>query len=625
MISTQSKTLSAQAEFSGSVKDIVKKKGVNNVQIMVVADNDTTYYKPDLEGNFNFKNKAGKTKIYAISDDYVSEISSVNTTNGSKNKVNIAMVPKSGAYDYSKEKREEWKSTHSTSYAYMAKAVDRKACALPGIKPVKQSLGNTGAGVLTASEVNDFARYRSSSGFNTDQTADQKNTWGFVLDTRIPVQLKLDNNTPVVDATVRLLDSRGQALWTARTDNTGKAELWPMAFMQGELGDTIMSMDVNFGDEIFSFDISHNNPGIQTFTIQRPCAISDNLDIAFVIDATGSMGDEIRFIQNDLDTFIRKVADENKDINIRLGSVFYRDFGDAYVAKYSPFSSNSSIADNFILSQSASGGGDYPEALPSALQFACDSLEWSEIARARIMYLILDAGAHQDTASKNALRKYTEKAANKGIRIVPVICSGLTSSDAGLMRSIALATNGTNIFLNNLNPSGNPFIESSGDHYKIETLSELMTRITRQFSVVPECDNRISRQVIQITDSLLYTLNPNGDQDTGYLQLDSAEWTHRVDSLPSGDSSKPLQVVNIVHSFVTVFPNPTRGELNIRTSADIKIMYLADVTGKVLQQIRLNAEGITKVDLGLYSSGVYYLKYPTSRGWGAERILLQRN
>lgn len=619
--SAVNKTFS-QAQLSGNVKDIVNKRGVNNVRIMVVTANDTAYHTPDIHGNFNFMNKAGKTQIYAISDGYVNEINSVNTTNGSKSTVNIALVP-AAKYEHSKEKRANWDMENKSSYQVMAQSVSRKACALPGIKPVKQTLPGSAYRILTASEINDFAKWQLNGDTKTPTFIASKTTWKFILDTRIPVQVTLQNNTPVVDAVVHLTDYSGNIIWSSKTDNTGKAELWPDAFSRSVSLDSLKILILYSGSE-FSFFVRSRVEPIQNFVIDMPCAVSNNLDIAFVVDATGSMGDEINFIKNDLDTFIKQVSQENKDINVRLGSVFYRDKGDAYVAKYSPFSSNSDVTDNFILSQTAAGGGDYPEAVHTALEYACDSLEWSENARSRIMFLILDAGAHPDDLTKESIKKYTRIAAAKGIRIVPVVCSGLQSSDAVLLRAMAMATNGTNIFLNNLNPLGNTFLEPSGDHYKEETLSELMNRITRQFSVVPDCDNKVRPAVISITDSLLYSQNPNGEHDTSYLQLSNAEWTHTIDTIEKKDSIV-ITNVNIVHSFVKIYPNPTPGPLSIRTSAEIKTMYLADVTGKVLEQIHVNSEGFTQINIDRYSSGIYYLKYPTRRGWGAERIILQRD
>lgn len=618
-------TLNAQAEFSGNVKDIYKKQNVSNVKLMVVTNNDTNYYKPDAKGNFNFTNAAGKTKIYCVGAGYVSEVNAVNTTNGSKNTLNIAMVPEA-KYDASSEKRAVYNFSNTTSYEEVKKSGKRKACALPGIKPTGQSLSLNGAsGILTATEINDFARWQFWKKLNNDESyASQKQLWKFVMVTRIPVQLKLDNNTPVVDAIVDITDSKGTPLWTSRTDNTGKAELWPDAFNAINPNEQY-NIVVHYSGEKFNFKVNHTDGKINSYEIKKPCAISDNLDIAFVVDATGSMGDEINFIKNDLDTFIKQVANENKDINIRLGSVFYRDAGDDYVAKYSPFSSNSHITDNFILDQGANGGGDYPEAVTDALAYACDSLEWSESARARLMFLILDAGAHQDEASKNALVKYTTLAAQKGIRIIPVICSGLSKSDEVLMRYIALATNGTNVFLTNNSGVGNDHVKPSSDHYKVETLSELLNRITRQFSVVPDCDNVVTKSILNVTDSLLYTSNPNGNDDTSFASIKNAEWKHNIDTLKTKDSGTINQQVTIEHSFVKIYPNPTSGLLKISTSANITTMYLADVSGKLLQDIELNKEGITQVDLSQYASGIYFLKYPTSRGWGAERVILQRN
>ena len=240
------------------------------------------------------------------------------------------------------------------------------------------------------------------------------------------------------------------------------------------------------------------------------------------------------------------------------------------------------------------------------------------------MFLILDAGAHSDGMVVNNIIKYTAIAAKKGIRIVPIICSGLQKTDEAMLRAIALATNGTNIYLSSILAAGAPLIKPSADAYKIETLSELLNRITRQFSIVPECDNMVSNNAINITDSLLYSPNPNGPADSAFAHLKNAIWNHHVDSVKSNDTSKAIKHAIIGHTFVKIYPNPTSGLLKIKTSVDIRTMYLADVTGKILQPIRIVPESITEVNLEQYASGIYFLKYPTSNGWGAERIVLQK-
>ncbi len=66
----------------------------------------------------------------------------------------------------------------------------------------------------------------------------------------------------------------------------------------------------------------------------------NNVDVLFVVDATGSMGDEIEYLKSELSDVTRRVKEENSAVDLRMGAVFYRDEGDEYLTKVSAFSSS---------------------------------------------------------------------------------------------------------------------------------------------------------------------------------------------------------------------------------------------------------------------------------------------
>ena len=57
--------------------------------------------------------------------------------------------------------------------------------------------------------------------------------------------------------------------------------------------------------------------------ISTNCTSSKNVDIAFIVDATGSMGDEIKYLQLELLDVIDRIRNQNKTLNIQTGSVFF--------------------------------------------------------------------------------------------------------------------------------------------------------------------------------------------------------------------------------------------------------------------------------------------------------------
>ena len=47
-----------------------------------------------------------------------------------------------------------------------------------------------------------------------------------------------------------------------------------------------------------------------------------------VVDATGSMGDELAYLKTELTDVIQQTQAKHKDLTIHLGSVVYRDHGE---------------------------------------------------------------------------------------------------------------------------------------------------------------------------------------------------------------------------------------------------------------------------------------------------------
>jgi hypothetical protein len=199
--------------------------------------------------------------------------------------------------------------------------------------------------------------------------------------------------------------------------------------------------------------------------------------VAFVVDATGSMGDELNFLKTELLDVVNRVKNNNQKAQVRLGSVFYRDKDDEYLTRKSNFSTDLNQTLNFIKAQSAAGGGDFPEAVHSALKEALQNLTWSEVATARILFLVLDAPPHSDPEVMADLRVAMTLASQKGIKIIPVTASGIDKNTEFLMRLFAISTNGTYVFITNHSGIGNHHLEASVGKYEVEYLNDLMVRL----------------------------------------------------------------------------------------------------------------------------------------------------
>ncbi len=340
---------------------------------------------------------------------------------------------------------------------------------------------NDQPGVITAGEWNDLANWDFwQEILERDELDSMSHYWSYYTDNRIAVELKNQLGSPVTDATVRLKKD-GKTVFTARTDNHGKAELWPDLYVQNDQPDlTRYIIDVNNGasmiDQVKTFE-----QGINQATVSS-AAPAENIEIAFVVDATGSMGDELEYLKVELVDVLSRVKSANPDAMIRTASVFYRDKGDAYITKISKFTQNTATTIDFIKDQRADGGGDFPEAVHSALETAVDELSWSASARTRLLFLVLDAPPHYETDVIEDIHSANLTAAEKGIKIIPVTASGIDKQTEFLMRFMAVTTNGTYVFITDDSGIGNDHLEPTVGEYEVEFLNDLMVRLINHYA-----------------------------------------------------------------------------------------------------------------------------------------------
>jgi hypothetical protein len=117
--------------------------------------------------------------------------------------------------------------------------------------------------------------------------------------------------------------------------------------------------------------------------------LPDQLDIALVIDATGSMGDELEYLKVEIRDIAEAIEHHFPGVDQRFALVVYRDEGDQYVTKTFDFTSNLDSFQRDLGGQSAGGGGDYPEAMDAALE-ATTKLSWRKGDTARVTFLVAE-------------------------------------------------------------------------------------------------------------------------------------------------------------------------------------------------------------------------------------------
>ncbi len=617
-------TLSAQS-ISGNVKSFESETDLGYANVDVYkGDKLIASVLADKEGNFNVKLDTGTYRAEIIYAGYKKITQEIHVQEDEKVVISLKVdsesifsKPKedSPAYDrgdggfsmdeglyYDSDISEEKDKSMKVTSGY-APMMSKKGLGIVrgDYKGPQQGV----AGKLTAGEINDFSKWKLWTDLKADELSEYQKEWNYSPSKRYMVQLIDESGLPLADITVHLKKKDGTKLYTARTDNTGKAELWKsLLFEQQDTKEKLM-IEVLFSGKKFTIKNAKSfENGMNRLTLKAACNQSQKVDIAFVVDATGSMSDELNYLTAELNDVMFKSKEISSTLNFSFANVFYRDHGDAYLTRKQDFTRVLSESVSFIGSQSAGGGGDFEEAVEVALDTAVNALSWSPYARARILFLILDAPPHNTPEIQEKLNRISLQAAAKGIRIVPLVASGINKGTEYLMRSIALATNGTYAFLTDDSGIGGSHLKPSTDSYEVETLNDLLVRVIKSYTYMPDCEQ------------ILPELDLNYPSDTVvYSPLD----TTKVYS----SSVSPVKPIEVTWTF---YPNPTRGIVNIKANGAIAELYISDLSGKVLQVVKdLEADKIVQADLSGYASGIYLIRYPVGKRWVSGKVVVSRN
>ncbi len=441
-----------------------------------------------------------------------------------------------------------------------------KTPAPPPTEPAKPR-----AGLLTAGEWNDLHNWNRHwlDLLNDGEIEVHQKTYGFTPRYRYTVMLTNEQDFPLADAVVTLKGSGGETIWEARTDNTGKAELWkgltPDPSPKGEGSLKVVAVIDGKIHKLGS--PKEAAAGINRHRIAAECNAPRNVDIVWAVDATGSMGDEIEYLKTELLDVIGRAKALNGDLSFRMGTTFYRDEGDEYITKSSGLSYDISKTVDFIRQQRAGGGGDMPEAVHSALEEAIFNQKWSDRAIARICFLVLDASPHQTPEVNASLHRCIREAARRGIRVVPVAASGIQKDTEFLMKFFGLATNGTYVFLTDHSGIGGKHLEPTTDEYKVETLNDLLVRLIGEYTAIETCEGKSA-------------IRFEGD-----------------------DQQQPGQTWQALY-----YPNPASTQFVLELPFEVQSVTLYDAEGKAARKLESPQAGLNTIAVNDLADGFYTIR-----------------
>ncbi len=193
------------------------------------------------------------------------------------------------------------------------------------------------------------------------------------------------------------------------------------------------------------------------------------LDFVLLLDATGSMADELNTLQAGLDEVAAELVSLPNDISLRYGFVVYRDQA---VQLFDLTNDWALFAEN-LRAVTAVGGGDYPENLNGGLFQAVNSLNWQPEAK-HLLILLGDAPPHPNTGETVPLEETLFAAAEQNITIFAVGSDGLNETGVDIYQQIADMGNGRFIFISHA--PENSQINSSAIH-PITNLTSVLVEI----------------------------------------------------------------------------------------------------------------------------------------------------
>jgi hypothetical protein len=343
---------------------------------------------------------------------------------------------------------------------------------------ISESSPNRYQSSLTAGQVDDNAKFDDYLSFLSNYQGPS------VL--RIPVEQRLfvrvvdGEQHPIAGARVQLFDgeravfdgstvSDGRVLFLPQVANATQAQQFRAVISRGQqkLETTLKAGIV---DQTVAFPTIKDNVG------------AVGIDLVFLLDATGSMGDELDQIKATVDSVASRIEQLPGSSQPRFGLVAYQDQGDNYVTKAWEFAGVKEFSQN-LYNVYAEGGGDYPESVTAGLRDAINLQGWADNStgrRLRLIVLVGDAPPHLDYANDPAYTGLLGQAVAKGIKIFPIGASGLDDQGEYIFRQFAQVTQGQFVFLtyaNGVSGAPGPVTNHSVSDFTVQNLDTLVVNL----------------------------------------------------------------------------------------------------------------------------------------------------
>jgi hypothetical protein len=312
----------------------------------------------------------------------------------------------------------------------------------------------------------------------------QFQNWGILVhdldvSERHTITVVNEQGVPVLGARVQVFDTDGKRLFQATTGADGTVFFFPresarpqstnfkiLASKQGAEANISISSEQR--QHSLKLDVGSNSDPIR-------------LDVHFLIDATGSMSDEIQQLKDNMISVAERIAAMQTNPDVRYGMTIYRDREDLFVSRTFDFTPDVSGFTQALREIQAEGGGDYPESLNEGLHQAIHLPEWRHEETVSLLFLIADAPPHLDYPQDYDYAVDVFSAAETGIKIFSLASSGLDDQGEFVFRQLSQITGGKFLFLT-YGAGGAPGDDTTHhvDDYSVLSLDDLIVRLVEE-------------------------------------------------------------------------------------------------------------------------------------------------
>lgn len=389
--------------------------------------------------------------------------------------------------------REETESDDGVSADYYDSAEESASDSIaPPAPEVSRSTGNVSTEPLRAGEIDDNAEWDDYQDFRNDFLDENGSRSVRDVDTtgRQIIRVLDTEGNPVLNACVQIYHGESR-ITSSVTYATGMTMFFPnlnnntryidtfrvIASKNGVTSEATLDRDVVGAVTVIELDVQQQNERVQ-------------LDVMFLLDATGSMGDEIAQLQGNILNISDQIDALPNNIDVRYGLVTYRDRGEQYVTRVHDFTDSVADFQDNLLRVEARGGGDYPESMNEGLDMALNAVEWREGDTVRLMFLVADAPPQVNYDNDADYSLLMQDALARGIKIHQIASGGLQPEGEFVMRQIGQFTMGRFLFLTYEDGTsgtagdertdlevGDPEDEQGVGDYSVSQLDELVLRL----------------------------------------------------------------------------------------------------------------------------------------------------